>query len=324
MQWNIEARRNFLSWSGLTEFFAPKLSFPYRRFPHINQSPEFFKSKVCKASSCLSLTQFSIMYLHHHNDDMHIFWMKNTCPQAQHLRHPILCFNLFSWQKKKMLRQQNLRKYQIGNSFRVFYLLFIRRRWHISVHWCGNWCFLNFHHRQWCFRFGKWWDGVIHRCSFACWLGSFSCLITQLDAFSKTDSLENTLLKLESFRTTREFSVWDFVRKTNDFRLVAKGLTACLNILQFIISYEFNLIISWRFFMKNFLEKIKTNKIIQTFFHIFHIFSESLSFDPKFFGTLKWNFSQEKLCFLFLGLLIEFEESIFLKPKLDPKRCLKS
>lgn len=92
--------------------------------------------------------------------------------------------------RMEMLREHKLRKYQNRKQFRVFYLLFIRWWWHI-MHWCGNWSFLDFHHRQRCLRLWEGGDGVIHRCTFTGrGLGSFSCLITQLEAFQKTDSLE--------------------------------------------------------------------------------------------------------------------------------------
>lgn len=36
------------------------------------------------------------------------------------------------------------------------YLLFIRRWWHIMRWWTSRWCFLTFHHCQWCFWQGHW------------------------------------------------------------------------------------------------------------------------------------------------------------------------
>lgn len=75
-----------------------------------------------------------------------------------------------------------------------FNLLFIRWRWHIMHR--RRWrSFLNFHHCQRCFRFGKRCDGVIHRCfSVGRWLRRFSCLITQLGAFHKLFKQENTFV----------------------------------------------------------------------------------------------------------------------------------
>lgn len=188
-----------------------------------NKKSWILNQKECEASSCL--TQFSIMYLHQHNDDMHIFWMKNTCPQAPTSSSSHIMFQSLHDRRWECYES---RTYVNMNSETVF-----KSSTYFSSGGGGISCIG--------VEIGVFSISIIANGASGSGRGetalsidapspvagsvAFPALLPNLMPLQKPIHLKIRCVSFIAFHNTREFSVWDFVRKTI-IETCEKGKTA--------------------------------------------------------------------------------------------------